>query len=719
MPGLLTPTSNAEPIATVPDPADVPDTTKPAEPVKELNDKIEKRFVIKVEASKKHRRRYTPGWRANIATRLGARGGLTGSEYYEPSLGLISDERQSTINPDWSLSKTKIANLYSQVPAVQGSHLNEAYKPAVAPFMKELNYQISEKGANFGPPMEEVLSDITNAAGIGGIFVGYMARTVPKQVAVEEIWQSPTDGPIPTKSLTPEQLTQLAAVGQLHLDTIDEVVDSKFFTKRISPGRLLWPKEFTESDFDAADWRGYTGDGPWSVLRTEFKLKDDQKDEACGKRRYNSEDDLRVGPEKTEEADEEQIFYDDIYYWRHRFDPDETSFSAIWRIVFVHGIKEAVLHEPWKGQQYVQETRKYVGSCKPPIRFCAITYVSDHPIPPSDSAAARPQVNDLRRSRTQMLDSRDRNRPVNWHDVNRVGQTIAKSLMDGTWMGSIPTNGDGNRAVGQVARASFPAENFRFDEMTKQDLMESWQIGPNQNAQATGVTATESQNVQANFATRIGQEKNKVLTFFLSCVEVLAGWMALYSDFPTLSDQEKQAMFAAWDSKHILHDLAFKIRPDSQLVLDTSQQISRLVSLLNIAGKSGAIEINPLIEEIAEYSGVDPARIMKQPEPPKPEPASMSLRMTGKDDLINPLVMALLVKQQQAPSPQDLETAKKILQAAAVVSPPPQPPGVPGAEGTGVAPGPDTPAPPAGPSAPPEDYTLMDKISKRSEDISG
>jgi hypothetical protein len=350
-----------------------------------------------------------------------------------------------------------------------------------------------------------------------------------------------------------------------------------------------------------------------------------------------------------------------------------------------------------------------------------VTYVSDHPITPSDSAAGRPQVNDLRRSRSQMLDSRDRNRPMNWHDVNRVGQTIAKSLMDGTWMGSIPTNGDGSRALGQIARASFPQENFRFDEITKQDLMESWQIGPNQNAQSTGVTATESTTVQANFATRIGQEKNKVATMFLRCVEVLAGWMSLYSTFPILSEEERQTMFKAWDNKHILHDLAFTILPDSQVVLDSSQQIDRLTKFLNITAKSGLTDPSPTIAKIAQLSGEDPSKIMKKPEPPPPEQMNMSLRMSGKDDLVNPLVMSLLVKQKQAPSPDDLKAAQAILQAAAS-SPAPQPPVIPGVGGPSAA-GPDTqgsqtgapPPPPPGPD--PENYTLMDKISKRSEDM--
>ena len=64
--------------------------------------------------------------------------------------------------------------------------------------------------------------------------------------------------------------------------------------------------------------------------------------------------------------------FNEAFYWRHRFDPDEKHFKAIWRIVYVDGIDEPVIHEPWKGQQYDQQSGTYVGSCKFPIQVLTL-----------------------------------------------------------------------------------------------------------------------------------------------------------------------------------------------------------------------------------------------------------------------------------------------------------------------------------------------------------
>lgn len=711
MPDVATPELSA------PQDASAPATLSPEAPPLVDNKKIADNFKQEIVDSKKHRRKISPHWKTSILIRLGNPGILTsGSGIYEPS---GNEDRQSLINPDWSLTKTKTANLYSQVPQVQCTHENTQYAAAIPPFAKALNYELGEKRANVGPPMEEVLNDVVNAAGVGAVMVGYAARFETKQVPVEEMIPGQM-GPMQTRTMPPDAIQQLAKAGVLHLKDVQQVVDDKFFVMRISPGDLLWPAEFVHSDFDQADFLGYTARAPWAVAKVEFpKLTEDQKSAACGGAEYHAQDDLRTFPDRSNQTSEEQVTYDDVYYWRYRVDPDEKSFCAIWRIVFIHGIEEAILHEPWKGQQYDPQMRTYIGSKKFPVRVLTLTYVTDHPVAISDSAAGRPQVHDLRRSRSQMFDNRDRSRPVRWYDTNRIDATIGQSLMRGTWQGFIPTNGDGTRTVGEIARASYPSEDLTFDQQTKQDLMEVWQIGPNQTSQATGVTATESENVQANFATRMGQERGRVATFFLSTAEVLAGWMVLYGRFPTLTDQERQAMEGAWDMKRISHDLVLKVRPDSTVILDSSQRIERLTKLLNITGKSGVVNIEPIVAELVELTGLDPAVIMKKLEPPPPEEPNISLRLSGKDDLINPLVMAMLVQLKKAPSIEQIQEAQKILAAAAGLSPLPQPPGAPGPVGAGAAPGPNGPVPTPGAAPPPPDWGLMDHVAKRTEDLAG
>src|SRR5438309_10984420 len=73
------------------------------------NKKIEKVLKSRMEASKRTRKQMYSEWKRNVELRIGKiasqfTGGIN-----------VEDEVQTEINPDWSLTKTKTANLYSQV----------------------------------------------------------------------------------------------------------------------------------------------------------------------------------------------------------------------------------------------------------------------------------------------------------------------------------------------------------------------------------------------------------------------------------------------------------------------------------------------------------------------------------------------------------------------------------------------------------------------------
>jgi hypothetical protein len=296
----------------------------------------------------------------------------------------------------------------------------------------------------------------------------------------------------------------------------------------------------------------------------------------------------------------------------------------------------------------------------------------------------------------------------------------------------IPTNGDGGRSIGEIARASYPAEDFSFDAAAKMDLQETWQMGPNQlgTTQTGRRTGTEANITQQNFSTRIGQERARVANFFLGVVEVMAGLVALYSDFPILSEQERQAMQQAWDSKHILLDLVLKIRPDSQIVVDSEQRIARLERFLNLTAKSGYVNVMPIIVELAELTGLDPAEVVTQPPPP-PSKDTVSWSFSGAQDLQNPMVLALLMKEGKAPDAAAVQQAAQLLHVALNASLEAQ---QMAQQGPGASNGSQGPQPPAGPPGPPTpgsgpslplpgaahpDWTLNDKVMKRGRDANG
>jgi hypothetical protein len=703
------------------------ESSQEAPDAEELNEKIAKALKGRIDESKRCNKDYHNEWKGNVDRRLGHVASIyTG--------GISTDnEVQAEINPDWALTKTKTANLYSQVPQVGMTHENKQYAPAVPIFAKAINYELGEKRVNIGVPMEETLNDVVNASGVGAVLVGYAARFETKEVPAMETLPGP-QGPIKVSDLPPEQLDKIIAAAKqanipFPMKPVEVPTDQKFFAMRISPMDLLWPENFVGSNFDDGDFIGYRGRTNWPDAKNEFKLDDEDKEKAVGSGEHVSSDSLRSEGDAARSAETEEVEFECLYYWRHRVDPEEKSFQCIWRLVYVKGITKPVIHEAWKGQKLDPQTRKYVGNVRFPIRVLTLTYISDNPIPPSDSAAGRPQVNDMRRSRSQMFQNRERSTPIRWFDVNRIDPALQDNLMKGIYQGMIPTNGDGSRSIGEIARASYPSEDISFDQAAKTDLMETWQIGPNQMGTTTPgkKSGTEANIVQQAFATRIGQERARVAAFFLGCVEVLAGWMVLYSDFPNLTDQERQTMQSAWDQKHILHDLVLKIRPDSTIVLDSQQRVQRLSQFLNMTVKSGFVNPKTIITEMAELSGLDPTEVVVDPQPKPPEEPNMSYRFSGKDDLMSIPVVAMLIHHKKWPTPEEIQQAKQSLESLLQPSPPPGAAplsGAPPAAGPG---GPPSPPPGGGPpvaqvphpteAAKHEDWQLASKVAKRSRDM--
>lgn len=684
-------------------------------PEEKLKTDIEKHLKDQAEESERELKTLKFRWKRNVELRLGNPLGA-----YSQIIQDIDDEYQSEVNPDWYLTKQKTSNLFSQVPKVILTHENQQYAPAIGPFAKSLNYELSKKRCNAAAPMFEILNDVVNASGIGGINIGYAARFEDREVPTKEAMLLP-----------PLVQAVLKAQGQLPTETVPFPVDYRFFWRRISPVDLLRPKGFVGSDYNDAPWVGERFKTSWSEVKADYKLDDEIKERLSAAEQGPSADGetLQSGQGSGAQSGDKSSSLKDLrgkrlYYWRHKVDPDCLHFDEIWEIVWLEGIEEPIYHDPWRGQRLVQRTNKYVGATRLPIQVLTTTYITDNPAPPSDSEAGRPQVNDMRRSRSQTFQNRAFSKPVRWFNTDVTDPTMHDLLMRGQMQGMIPVQGSGEKAFGEIARASYPAEDFNFDRMTQDDLYRSWMIGPNQMGLTASheITKAETQMMQGGFATTMGQERGRVADFFLGCVEVMAGLMALYSDFPNLSMQEKTIMRTAWDSRMITVDLAFKILPDSQVVLDVGQQIQRTNQLLNLTAKSGFVNVQKLIVKLIELHGEDPAELVIQPQPHPVKPASLSFSFKGREDLQNPLVLAMLMKNQQLPSPDEVAVAQKLLTALQSGMPiqPPQRPGMPGQpQRPGLPAGPRPAMPPSvrpGQDAHPN-WSLASKIAKRSRDV--
>jgi hypothetical protein len=260
---------------------------------------------------------------------------------------------------------------------------------------------------------------------------------------------------------------------------------------------------------------------------------------------------------------------------------------------------------------------------------------------------------------------REHSLPIRWMDINRIDPAVQELLQRGDWQGFIPTIGAGTNAIGEVARASYPNEDFEFDRIAKQDIQEAWQVGPNQmGAMNSGErSASEAQIVQANFQTRIGYERARVVSFFTSIAEVLAGLLALYGDFSLPSvGQDGAQRLQSWDRTRINGQFVYDVRPDASVLLDANQRIARLTQFLNLTAKSGFVNVKPIVEELALLTGLDPASIVTDPAPRPPDQLNVSIR--NYEDVRDPIMLALLMKTGQAPSPQDVAAAQQLIASA-------------------------------------------------------
>lgn len=623
----------------------------------------------------------TPNWEENIDYRRGK------------SSSNDSDSTRIPITTDWSATKAKQAQLYSQTPEVRLTATKPEYQKATAVFAKKVNEAVT--AAKVGAVLDENVPDCVNAAGIAASLVMYEARMEDRQVPA-----------IPAEMVADFQ--QLGV--EIPMATVPQVVDSRLVVNRIAPEDLLWAVEFTGSDFDKSPWLGHKGREHWASAKHKFRLTDEDREAVVGGWVLDPEDRTQKSELELRNREETDIVtYYEIFYWRHLFHAEETHFAAIHRLVFVLGKEEPVIDEPWGGQKRAADG-SVIGALEFPIRVLTLTYVSGDAVPPSDTAIGRPHVDELIETQSNMQLQRKHSVPFRWMNTNLIDPIVADTIQRGTWQGVIPINGSGDRAIGEVARANYPVENYEYQRWLQTLLQDSWQISGDQlgSGAPASRSATASTIVQQHFTTRVSYERNRTVSYFLGIVRVLSGLLALYGKF---TEEEEQAL-QGWDRSSLANQFVYSVRADSTVLLDAAQRIERLSAFLNLTAKSGYVDVEPVIRELADLAGVD-ASVVRPPQPPKPEPINISLRASGLEDLLNPLFLSFLVANDQAPKPEHLEAAKKILLASNV---PPAPPEV-APPGAGLVPAGAPGAPVVGDAAP--DWNTLSRIEKRSQDGPG
>lgn len=661
--------------------------------------KVWKEFLSKIASCKTYRRKLTPLWQTNIDYRRAK------------PFATNSDDDRIAVPMDWTLTKSKQVALFSQVPQVHVNHSPQtvAAGPGLYAFEQKLNDTLISAGIE--AVMEECLADVINASGIGAVMCA--------RESIVEYVEVPTLDP---KTLDP-QTAQFIAQNKTMPDgspvpteTVPRPSDSRYTVLRISPADLLWPVGFTGSDFDNAPWIGRSGRMSWTEAQNRFNLQDDEKDDLVSKDDRKPQDRIVNDADREADSDDALVSFDEIFYKDFQYEKGTKTYDTIHHMIFLNGKEEAVLDEAWKGQreepsQDPNAKPALIGALKFPIRILTLTYISDETIPPSDTAIGRAQVNEINLGRTQMILQRKHSIPVRWFNPDRVPYEVQQSLMRGTWQNMIPIQGDGARSIGEIARASMPQEDFTFYQTAKSDLYDTWQIGPNQqgNFGRGRQSASEVNVVQQNTDSRTARERAKVTKFVCSVAEVIGGLLCLF---------ESPKAFGEGFSPLLSKTLCYSILADSTVLLDSNQRRERIQEWINFAAKSGYANIEYALKEYASLSSLDPNVAVQKPEPKNPDPPTISLRMTGAEDLSNPLFLAFLLEAGLGPKPETIEQAKKMLESSVALpappAPSPGPPGPPPPNGPQGGPLPVPSPPPVGGAHP--EWSETSKINKRSDD---
>lgn len=636
----------------------------------------------------------------------------------------VNGNDKLSLPEDWARTKQKAAQLMFLVPKIVAKAGRPELGP-VAPVVTAAINDVLTKECEAQFALDECLADVINAAGVMAAVVGIDHRTETYEIDGPPVVVDPGGAALPDGTLSQPTL------GPGPKQTVSRVVSQKFTLDRISPAHLLWPVEFKGSNWDKAPWLGYdTWLTKTDVMRQwgqqipegEDPTTSDPTDELLSK-------DLQDRTTKANTNDYVKV----TVVWARGSEFDETIVNpeCFKRIVFVDGIKEPVEDGKTDWQEWVPEQPEqpgdvdpqtgqpgepipavpghYVGIRRNPIRISTLTYISDMAIPPSDSQAGRPQVREMIRGRSQMLRQRDHSIPLRWFDVNRVDDEIATSIQHGTWQGMIPMNGPGQNAIGEVARASYPRENFEFQSVVTNDLDRAWSLSNNQLGSATKgkKSATEISTIQASSDIRLDYEKARVSRFVVGIADVLFGLMQKFMEYPRyvqIVGQEGADVLRKVDRAMLAGEFSFDFLADSSDRVDIDTRRGNALALYNLLSNSPGINRQALEREIVELHGFDPTKIIGKPPEPAPEKPNVSYRFSG-EDMLNPIAVAVLLKTGEI-MPEDIKAAATLIQDAIKQAQSPQT--LPNAQG---GPGP-------GPGAPPkvEPPKPAERILKRLDD---
>ncbi len=627
-------------------------------------------WLNEVEQAIKRRKPYIDKARKNLERYHGAKAALVG----------YGSDDVINVNVDFYNTEQKKAQLFYQNPKMvltpkrtdaQGQPMDEQAVTASA----VLNYYLGADKIDATAMVDQMLSDLLVASGAAFSKIGYQSIV--------------TDVPVPTGRLDPMTgQPALGPDGQPETTTVPKVIWDDYYWEEISPEFALIPASFTTTRYDKAPWLGW-----------EFNLDADRISREFGIDRSlvldGSRDSESLVPEDDKPYVKSTTRGKEIWYRAAVYDPEAKSPEEYRRMVILEkdGKERVVVHGKSPYQRFDEATGQFLAGMKGnPIHVATLRTMTGTAIPNSDCQMSRQLVDEKSMGRTQMVEQRRRNVPL--RGINKMapgisGKTV-EQLERAVTQGIILFEGPiSPQDFAVLANATFPRENFTFNDITTQDIEKTWALSANQNSVLADSqrTATEINSVDKASETRMSKERDRFLMWFTKGTQKLFSLIQLFADEPQIVKivgPQGDAQWKSWDKTTIAGEYAFDMHPDSSNRIDAAEQLNKTLRGFNLLANEPTINRAMLTKQIVQQLGWDPAMVMQQPAQPPPEKPKISLSFSGAD-LSNPVVLRFLKENGAPVTDLDIQAASAahtgVMPSPDSLSPAPTPPvgGPPGA----------------------------------------
>lgn len=587
-----------------------------------------------IEESGKKIQTVVSEWKQNLARYEGIR----------PRVRGFRAEDSINVNVQFYSVEQKKPQLFFQVPKITVKALRPDSQ-SIAPLVQSIiNKRLSADEMNAADVVSSVLDDCLITSGIGGTKIGYDEVATFKDVPTGRMVPAtdPLTGQPQTNPLTGQPVMQLALdekTGEPETERVKDVIWSEIYWRHIPTADLRFPVGFVGANYDAA---------PWIAWR--FNV-DENFARAYG---------LNAGAGQSAPADLSLLADLDqnklmsvgtgyeIWYKAHLYDPSEPNPERIRRLVIVSASRRAgrkhsaIVHEN-SPYQVFDDTGRFLGGMKGfPIHPACIRPLAERLYPKADCTVVRDVADEKSLSRTIMVQQRKRNLPLRGFNKNAADAEAIKKIENAEVQELIAFTGDPRDQLYQLPQASFPPENFTFDQIIQSDIERLTAIGSNQQGLTSNAnSATESSLIQKALETRLAKERNRLLAWFVTGVSKVFALIQMYSsdeEVATVVGEDGAEQFRMWKRADIQGRFAFDYKPDSALRVDAEDERAHFLRFFNLAANHPNANSTEMLRMLASAWGMDPARIIKppMPPPPPPEPEKPKLSIALKGEDLNP-----------------------------------------------------------------------------------